>query len=436
MASASGMARPAPAETRSAPRRGAPLGTPRARRCRPRLNGPILRVVQASRRDRLAPLTGLRFAAALGILLYHYGAPLVAGLPAWVERVRVGGHVWVGLFYVLSGFVLAWAHPLPMAPAERRTFYVARFARLYPAYLLAFLLIAPFALERWQGGGPVALAKAATVATACLLLAQAWATPIARLWNPPGWSTSVVAAFYAAFPFVAARLSRLSRRGLALAALGAWTASLAFPLLYLALRPDGQVEPATLTWEEPLWLEALKFHPVARAGEFGVGVALGLLHHRGVGLGRLGGAAAAAALGAVIVLLAWGGAPYVLVHNGLAVPLFAIALLGLAAGGSGPARVLASPAARSLGDASFALYALQEPLWRWARRLVPEDPGAAPSAAFVLGFAGFAIAVSIIVSRSLERPARHALRALLGGERAGTRAPPAEVSGLAPAERR
>jgi peptidoglycan/LPS O-acetylase OafA/YrhL len=390
--------------------------------------------VQATRRDRLAPLSGLRFAAALGILLFHYGAPLVAGLPLWAKRVQTGGHVWVGLFYVLSGFVLAWAHPEPMGPAERRTFYVARFARLYPAYVLAFVLMAPFALERWQEGGPVAAAKAAIVATASLLLLQAWAPPIARLWNPPGWSTSVIASFYAAFPFLAARLARLSRRGLALFALGAWGACLAFPLLYLALRPDGDVAPAALTWEEPPWLEALKFHPVARAGEFAFGVALGLLHRRGLDLGRAGGAAAAAALAGVVALLAWGGAPYVLVHNGLAIPLFAVALLGLAQGGGGPAKLLASPAAKTLGDASFALYALQEPLWYWSRRLVADDPHATASAAFVAGFAAFAIAVSVIVSRSLERPARHALRAMLG-ERPRAPAAPAAAP-LASAERR
>ena len=391
--------------------------------------------MHSASRERLAALTGLRFAAALGILLFHYGGPLVAGLPAWAERIRTGGHVWVGLFYVLSGFVLSLANPLPMGPSERRTFYVARFARLYPAYLLAFVLIAPFALERWEGGGSVALAKAAIVATACLALVQAWATPIARLWNPPGWSTSVVAAFYAVFPFLAARLARLSGRGLALAAVGAWASSLSLPLLYLALRPDGAIDPGLLTWEEPFWLEALKFHPLARVGEFAFGVALGLLHHRGLALGRAGGAAAVASLGAVVVLLGWGGAPYVLLHNGLYVPLFAIALLGLASADGGAARLLSAPPVRALGDASFALYALQEPLWLWARRLLADDPQSAPGAAFVAGWALFAIAFSVVVSRSLERPARRALRALLGGERARAPSVPSSAGAIS-AERR
>jgi peptidoglycan/LPS O-acetylase OafA/YrhL len=313
------------------------------------------------RSDRIAALAGLRFAAALGILLFHYGAPLVAGLPGWVERVRAGGHVWVGLFYLLSGFVLARAHPTPMGPAQRRAFWASRLARLYPAYLLAFVLSAPFALERWEGGGPAGAAKAAVVATAALLMLQAWAPPIARAWNAPGWSTSAVAAFYAAFPFAAAWLSRRSRGGLLLAFAGAWALSLAFPLLWLATGPDGPSAGVRWDWNEPAWLEALKFHPVARAGEFLAGVAL-------------------------------------------------------AGGGGALGRALGSDAARRLGDASFALYVLQEPLWRIARAFAP-DPSAPPSAGFVVAFGLAAIGASLAVAALVERPARRALRAWLGRPR-------------------
>jgi peptidoglycan/LPS O-acetylase OafA/YrhL len=386
--------------------------------------------VDAPRSDRLASLTGLRFAAALGILLFHYGGPLLAGAPAWAERVRGGGYAWVGLFYVLSGFVLARAHPVPMAPEARRAFWGARLARLYPAYLLAFLLVAPFALDRWSEGGPLAAAKAATVAAASLLLVQAWAPPIARLWNAPGWSTSVTAAFYVAFPFAAARLSRLSRRGLAFALAGAWASSLALPLAYLVLRPDGPAMEAA--WNEPTFVEALKFHPLARAGEFAAGVALGLLHRRGLEIRRGAGLAAAAALSGALALLAWGGAPYVLVHNGLLVPLYAVAILALSRGKGALARALGSAPARALGDASFALYALQEPLWLWARHLVG-DPGAGPTPAFVAAFAVVAVAVSVSVSRGLERPARRAIRAALAGEwRRRVRAPPPQPDPVSP----
>jgi peptidoglycan/LPS O-acetylase OafA/YrhL len=364
--------------------------------------------MNAARPERLASLTGLRFTAALGILLFHYGAPLVSGAPAFVVRVQLGGHAWVGLFYVLSGFVLAYANPAPMSRADRRAFLAGRLARLYPAYLLAFVLSAPFAVERWSGGGAAGAAKMALVAGASLLLVQAWAPPIARLWNAPGWSTSVVAAFQAAFPFLAARLAPLGRRGLAAALGGAWALSLVFPVAYLALRPDGAL--AETLAREPRWLEALKFHPVARAGEFGAGVALGFLHARGVSLGRRGAAAAALALVAALAALAWGGIPYVLLHNGALVPLWAIVVLGLADGSGALSRALGSRPLRTLGDASFALYALQDPLWRWARALGGD---AEPGPGYVVLFGGIAIAIAVVVSRAAETPVRRALRRVL-----------------------
>lgn len=360
--------------------------------------------------ERLAPLTGLRFAAALGILLFHYGAPLVAGAPRWVETIRAGGYVWVGLFFLLSGFVLGRAHPAPMARDERRTFWAARVARLYPAYLLAFLLAAPFALERFPAGAPLSGAKAALVGAAALLLVQAWVPPIARLWNAPGWCASAVAAFYAAFPWIAARLSRLSRRGLAAAAAAAWLAGVGLAAAYALAAPDGPV--ADFTWGEPAWLEALKFHPLARAGEFVAGVALGLLDSRRPLLARGGGLAAAAALAAELALLASGAVPYVLLHNGALLPLLAVVVIGAARARGPIGRALASRPAAALGNASFALYALQEPLWAWARRLFGGEGEATP--AFVAAFAAAAIALSVAVSSGLERPARRALRAALG----------------------
>jgi peptidoglycan/LPS O-acetylase OafA/YrhL len=375
------------------------------------------------RPERLSSLTGLRFVAAFGILFFHFGSPLLAGAPPWADRLQLGGHAWVSLFYVLSGFVLAWAHPNPMGRAERRVFYAARLARLYPAYLLAFVLSAPFALERWAGGGVVGVIKGSLVALTSLLLVQAWIPPIARVWNAPGWSTSAVAGFYAAFPFLVGRFSRLSRRGLALALGAAWASSIALPLLYLALRPDGP--GAELLAREPGWLEVLKFHPLARGGEFVAGVALGLLHRRGLALPpRAAGSVALAALALALAGLAWGRLPYVLIHNGLLVPLWALLILGLASGEGALSRALSARPAQLLGDASFALYALQEPLWRWSEQLFAQR-GVPATASFTVAFFGFAILASLCAARWIERPARRALRTALSQPTLATARPPA-----------
>lgn len=375
-------------------------------------------------------LTGARGAAALAILAFHYGAPLsrALGLPVCLERVREGGYVWVGFFLFLSGFLLGRANSTPMERVARRRFWIARAARLYPAYLLAFVLATPFALERWSHGGTIGAWKAAVVALNSLLLLNAWTPSIARLWNAPGWCASVVAAFYAMFPFLASRLSRLSRRGLAVAALAFWASSLAFPLAWMWFMPDGAVTPSHLTWGEPQWLEALKFHPLPRAGEFAAGVALGLMHARGeVSLPR---GAVPLALAAVLALLSWGGAPYPLVHNGLAVPLFAVIVVGLAKEESLVTRTLASPPIFALGEASFALYALQEPLWRLLRAM--PFSSAEPSPVFVFSFCVSVCAFSVLVTRRLETPARRALRSFLSRaleERPASEAP-ARAGGL------
>jgi peptidoglycan/LPS O-acetylase OafA/YrhL len=201
---------------------------------------------------------------------------------------------------------------------------------------------------------------------------------------------------------------------------------MAIAVAYLAIRPDGPVSDPF--FDEPFWLEAVKFNPVARVPEFLAGVALGLLHRRGVRLGRAAPAAAWVGLVGAAALLAWGGLPFLVVHNGGLVPLYGLALLGLAEGRGVLARALGSRPARALGDASFALYVLQDPLWRAAKASSPW-PDVPPPAGFVLLFAAAAVAVSLAVARWLERPARRAIRLRAGGLRAAAAAPPARARG-------
>ncbi|MFO0582693.1 MAG: acyltransferase [Anaeromyxobacter sp.] len=347
----------------------------------------------------LRALTGLRFVAALGVLLLHYGGQLVAWAPPAVDAVRLGGHVWVGLFYLLSGFVLARAHPRPMDAAGRRVFWGGRLARLYPLYLLAFLASAPSALAQVPDRGEGAVFAAGVLS---LVLAQAWAPTLALVWNGPAWSTSVVFAFGLAFPFLAAWMRGLRTRSLAAAGVLAWGASVALPLAWLALR-DGAA-PFEAGDPSP-WGNLLERHPLVRGLEFAAGVALGLLHARGAV--RAPPAAAPLALGAVALVLATGAAPYLLLHNGLLAPLFALVLLALATGEGWLARALASRPAVALGEASFALYILQEPLWCLARAL-PGAP-ALPKPGFVTLYVVGAWVVALAAHRIIARPARRLL---------------------------
>lgn len=103
-----------------------------------------------ARQDYIATLDLLRLAAALAVVFFHYffrGAAsegaLAQGYPS-VAPVALYGYLGVNLFFLISGFVIAWS-------AEGRfwqEFAIARFVRLCPGYLLCmtitFVIIAAF----------------------------------------------------------------------------------------------------------------------------------------------------------------------------------------------------------------------------------------------------------------------------------------------------
>lgn len=87
--------------------------------------------------SRMTSLDLLRLMAALAVMLYHYlfrgaiAGNLDVSYP-YAAPYAIYGNLGVNLFFLISGFVIAWS-------AEGRTwqeFVVARFARLYPGFLV------------------------------------------------------------------------------------------------------------------------------------------------------------------------------------------------------------------------------------------------------------------------------------------------------------
>lgn len=106
---------------------------------------------------RLVLVDLLRFVAALLVLCFHYGfrgeqgsfVPSL-GLPGWVTASAPYGGMGVYLFFVISGFVIAYsAHDRPAFG-----FAASRFARLYPTYILAMSLTALVLLAAGQAVSP------------------------------------------------------------------------------------------------------------------------------------------------------------------------------------------------------------------------------------------------------------------------------------------
>ncbi|HET6762010.1 MAG TPA: acyltransferase [Longimicrobiaceae bacterium] len=365
-------------------------------------------------RPHLRALTGLRFVAAMQVVLYHVYLPRSAGAPGWVRALVGSGYVGVGLFFVLSGFVLAYNYLQPMAQGRvgRREFWAARFARVYPVYLLGLAAGMPwFVLWMLRVSTPhIAARWVAGVTAACLALVQGWAPQTVCALNCPGWSLSAEAFFYLLFPFLVLPIRRMSARGLAGLCVLAWLLALAAPLAYLALRPDGI---AHVGWNSSTaWLLAVKMNPLLRLPEFVIGVAAGRLFLDGA-FDRIRSGAVEVAVAAALVaaLLASPAVPYLLMHNGLLAPLFAALIVVLAVGRGPVARVLSGRRMEMLGGASYALYILHVPINDWSGRLAARLGVAItwPSL-YALVVSLVAIAISLAVFRWIEEPARRALR--------------------------
>src|SRR5215469_3838567 len=92
-------------------------------------------------RARLPALTSLRFFAALHVFCFHLAAFRIVRGKSLFYDVAAIGYVGVGLFFVLSGFILVYTY------AGRDTkpfaFWRARFARIYPAYLFSLVMMLP-----------------------------------------------------------------------------------------------------------------------------------------------------------------------------------------------------------------------------------------------------------------------------------------------------
>nr|WP_211194764.1 acyltransferase [Pyxidicoccus fallax] len=367
-------------------------------------------------------LTGLRFLAALHVVLFHFGKTLVASAPEGVRNWVGAGYSAVGVFFVLSGFVLAWNYLDGDGRMETgtRAFLAARVARVYPVYVLTFLLSAPSTMELSvaANGWKVAAMKLAVGALGALSLLQAWVPKLALYWNPPGWSVSVEAFFYAFFPRLARWLPRL-RPSLLPTAMGAvWVLGLVPPLLFLWLLPDGP--GAVDAHAAGTWMSVLKFNPVSRLPEFVFGVLLGwyFVRERDAGAAKGNGTVLAAAGLALLVAAGAAGPriPYPLMHNALLAPASGLLVYGLARGGGALGWLLSRPLLVHLGGASYALYLLQYPASEAAKALAgvlaPWVDMQSPVA--LLGvLLAVAVPASVAVHRYVETPLRSRVRKAL-----------------------
>lgn len=112
--------------------------------------------MSASNHGRAGGLDLLRLLAALSVVLYHYtfhgpGAENLTWLSMpLIAPVTKYGYLGVSLFFVISGFVIAYS----AEGRSAREFFIARAARIYPGFLvcmtLTFAIIVAFGAPRLE----------------------------------------------------------------------------------------------------------------------------------------------------------------------------------------------------------------------------------------------------------------------------------------------
>ena len=336
---------------------------------------------------RLDSLTALRFFAALAVVGVHGGELL------WRPLLRVTslGYVGVTFFFILSGFVLTWSHQ-PGRGARR--FYRNRFSRVWPLHALTWSVVVATVTGVHPGSW------------AALGLVQAW-IPRASVnfaGNGPSWSLSCEAFFYLCFPLVVGWATGRRRLGLTTGALMAGTAIVGLGIYALV--------PAPLAY----WAGYVL--PPYRLGEFLLGALLATAMARGWRPAWSPSAAAGAVAGTWCVLLLAGAGdgpvglhPQEVVGDVLTIPAFAALIAAAAARDADGRPWLGHPWLVRLGEWSFALYLIHQPIMR----LSPRGPWALV-ACVVLAVVG-----SALVHQWVERP----LERLLRGRRAPASACPA-----------
>ncbi len=369
-------------------------------------------------RAEIRPLTGLRAFPALLVVFFHfYRWQIPRSVPVVHDLVEMG-FVAVGMFFVLSGFILTYVyagHDL-REPAARRAFWISRVARIYPTYFLslAIAFVARLPASARALTTPMGWARTGLVLT----LLNAFSHYGMFHLNWAAWSLSAEAFFYLVFPFLAPRLARLHDGALAWVAAFAWLGGLVAPAAYSRLDPD-HLGRALRLGDEVLWSWYLKFFPLTHLGCFVVGLVAGRLfvRHRAalarVSPGRRDFVAAASAL-FVVALLNAGLVPCEYLLTDALAPVFAVLVTALAAAGDGaPSFVSRAFAARpvvALGRASYAVYILHVPVFYAFLRFLPSMWD---DARLFWPYLGALLAVSALAYRFVEEPARRWVRRAL-----------------------
>ena len=315
----------------------------------------------ADGRQKLEALTALRFIAASCIVLHHLRGSFGIATNAYAS-LNLGAAV--SFFFVLSGFVLAYAYPSLRNSSEAFAFVVRRWFRIWPLHFACLLILLALMPELLANAARSLQGWLELLSNICLL--QAWVPPSSFYFsfNTVSWSISVEWFFYLAFPFLLYLMLRAN---------SVWIPLLVafLPLAVILILSAVSGVPDYSGAENQLTTHGLIYiGPWARLLEFAVGIALqvGRKNRR-----DLSGAMARRiwllqllSLAMAAWFVAKGGTlglqscmPHLVAiwfdYSG-GLPIWALVIWSFSFSGAWPAALLSNRVLVALGEASFAIY--------------------------------------------------------------------------------
>jgi len=273
----------------------------------------------------LKALTSVRAIAALYVGCYHMVRPFELWGP--FAHFMSAGYTGVSFFFMLSGFILLYTHGVEYAEgrAPAVKFWVARFARVYPLYALSLIWAGYLGREYFHPHIHI-LAYVSD-----FLMMQSWSIRMAPYFSVVAWSLSAEAFFYFVFPFLAPRLRPRTQRTAILLFFACWFLALLPAVATLVIDHAGAWSeyPAAGTGSHN-FVYAMRRYPIVLLGQFLSGVALGWIYlQRPISRAFAQFAVYAGFAGAIAVLYFSQRFPFIMLHDGLLIPFYALIVLGL-----------------------------------------------------------------------------------------------------------
>lgn len=182
--------------------------------------------MSANSEKHIPAMTGIRFVAALMIFFFHYGSRFTwfsGNSISFFHQLFLG----VQVFFVLSGFIICYTYfeEASISKAFFKKYFIRRFARIYPLYLvmtvLTFLIIYKNYSDTGQWGKEFLVN---------ITLLKGFSKNLYLTGIGPTWSLTVEETFYCLAPFIFWAIKK--RTGIYLQVIVCWMLGLLLTLFF------------------------------------------------------------------------------------------------------------------------------------------------------------------------------------------------------------